>query len=184
MRSVYFYLLLIPALALAGEGSGGHSPLEIFWKGFNIVLFLGIVYWLGRKPVGEAFNRFWRSLSEDVEKSEQELMLAKSDLRKAQEELEKAKVRADESIALARESAQAEVERARQHAYEVASRVKEKARETVDIELKRAKEELTRFGMEKAEEIALQMLREAFSDKDLQKKYIKSQIRTLEERKG
>lgn len=175
-------LLLTPTLALAAEGSAHHSPLEIFWKGFNIALFLGIVYWLGRKPVGEAFNRFWRSLTEEVERSEQELMLAKSDLRKAQEELEKAKVRADESVALARESAQAEIQKARDHAQEVAGRVKEKARETIEIELKRAKEELARFGMIKAEEIAKEMLSEAFSDRELQKKYIRAQIKNLEEK--
>ncbi len=183
-RIVLILTLSLPLSAMAGAGGEGHSATELFWKGFNVLLFLGVVYWFARKPVGEAFNRFWQSLSEEVERSEQELMLAKSDLKKAKEELEKAKVRADESIALTRESAQAEINRARQHATDIAERVKEKARETIEIELKRAKEELSRYGMERAQEIARQMLREAFSNPEIQRKYIEAQIKVLEERKN
>ena len=176
------FVFLIPALAFAGSGEGGHSTLELFWKGFNILLFLGAVYYLGRKPVGEAFENFWRSLYRDLEDSEKELKLAKSELRKAQEELEKAKVRADESVALTRESARKEIEEAKKHALEVAERVRERAKESVEIELRRAKEELTRFGMLKAQEIARELLKEAFSDKKLQKSYIESQLRAVEEK--
>jgi F-type H+-transporting ATPase subunit b len=182
-KSVFLALLTFPAMALAAGGEG-HGALEKFWKAFNIVLFLAIVYWVARKPVGEAFNNFWRKLTEDVDRSEQELALAKSELRKAKEELEKAKVKADESVALTRESADAEIKRAREHALEVAERIKEKAQETVEIELKRAKEELSRFGMQKAEEIAKEMLRDAFRDPSLQKRYIEGQLKVLEDRKN
>ena len=179
---VVMLLFLIPFVALASEGGEGHDPLELFWKGFNILLFLGVVYYLGRKPVGEAFNNFWNALYRDLEESEKELTLARSELKRAKEELEKAKVRADESVALARESAQKEIEEARKHALEIADRIRKGAQETVEIELKRAKEELRRFGMIKAREIARDMLREAFSDKDLQKSYIESQLRVIEEK--
>ncbi len=182
MKGILPLLLLSSALALAAEEGGHHSPLELFWKGFNILLFLGIVYWFGRGPVGEAFNNFWRSLTQSVDESEEELKRAREELQKAREELEKAKVRADESIALAKESAQAELEEARRHAQEVAQRVKEKARETVEIELKKAKEELALYGMRKAEEIAVSMLEEAFKDPKVQKSYIERQLKVLEER--
>ncbi len=182
MRKVFFLSLITLTLAFAAEEGGHHSPLELFWKGFNILLFLGIVYWFGRGPVGEAFNNFWKSLTQSVDESEQELIKAKEELQKAREELEKAKVRADESIALAKESAQAEIEEARKHAQEVAERVKEKARETVEIELKKAKEELALYGMKKAEEIAVSMLEDTFKNPEVQKKYIDRQLRILEEK--
>ena len=182
MKKFLFLSLTVFALAFAAEEGGHHSPLELFWKGFNILLFLGIVYWFGRGPVGEAFNNFWKSLTQNVDESEQELRKAKEELQKAREELEKAKVRADESIALAKESAQAEMEEARRHAQEVAERVKEKARETVEIELKKAKEELALYGMKKAEEIAVSMLEEAFKNPEVQKRYIDRQLRILEEK--
>jgi len=183
MRNITLLFLSLVSLAIAGGGEGGHhGPLELFWKGFNILLFLGVVYWFGRKPIAEGFNKFWSSLTKDVDESEQELRRAKEELEKAKEELEKAKVRADESIALARESAQSELENAKKHAQEVAQRVKEKAKETVEIELKKAKEELALYGMAKAEEIAKDMLTDAFKNPEVQRKYIDSQLKVLEEK--
>ncbi len=182
MKSILFTSLFLFTLAFAAEEGGHHSPLELIWKGFNILLFLGIVYWFGRGPIGEAFNNFWKSLTQSVDESEKELQRAKEELQKAREELEKAKVRADESIALAKESAQAEIEEARRHAQEVAERVKEKARETVEVELKKAKEELALYGMQKAEEIAVSMLEDAFKNPDVQRKYIEKQLKVLQEK--
>jgi len=183
--SIYVLLILIGTVAFAAEEGGTHhDPLELLWKGFNILLFLGIVYWFGRKPIGEAFNNFWKSLTQEVDSSEEELKKAREELSKAKEELEKAKVRADESIALARESAQTEIENTKKHAQEIAQRIKEKARETVEIELKKAKEELALYGMAKAEEIAKSMLEEAFSKPEVQKKYIEAQLKVLEEKKN
>ena len=177
-------LLTLSGAVFAGGGEGGHGPMELIWKGVNIALFLGLVYWFGRKPIAEAFNNFWRSLTEPVDSSEEELRKAKEELQKAKEELEKAKVRADESIALAKESAQSEIENARKHAQEVAQRIKEKAKETVEIELKKAKEELARYGLRKAEEIAQDLLKESFSNKEVQRRFIERQLKVLEESKA
>lgn len=174
MRTALF-LLAGATFSFAATEGGHHSPLELFWKGFNILLFLGAVYWFGRKPIADAFNRFFSSITERIDESEEEL-------RKAKEELEKAKIRADESVALARESAQAEIENTRRHAEEVARRIKEKARETVEIELKKAKEELALYGMVKAEELAKGMLAEAFRDPEVQKRYVNKQLEILEEK--
>lgn len=186
MKKILIGIALISGVVFAAGGEGGahHSPLELFWKGFNILLFLGIVYWFGRKPVSEAFNNFWKSLTKGVDDSEAELQAAKEELKRAKEELERAKVRADESIALAKESAQAEIENTKKHAQEVAQRVKDKARETVEIELKKAKEELALYGMLKAEELAKEMLEEAFKDPSVQKRYIEAQLKALEEKKN
>ncbi len=176
-----FTLILFFGISFASEGGAHHSPLELFWKGFNVLLFLGIVYWLARKPVSEAFNNFWKSLTKGVEDSEEELRKAREELQKAKEELEKAKVRADESVALARESAQVEIENAKKHAEEVAQRIRDRARETVEIELKKAKEELALYGMKKAEEIAKDLLKDTFKNPEVNRKYIEKQLKSLEE---
>jgi F-type H+-transporting ATPase subunit b len=186
MRNLVFtYILVVASTALAAEGGhGGHSPLELIWKGVNILAFLGIVYWFGRKPIAEAFNNFWNSIIARIEDSERELREAKEELQRAKEELEKAKVRADESIALARESAQSEIENAKKHAQEVAQRVKDRAKETIEVELQRAKKELAAFGILKAEEIAKDMLSEAFSKPEVQKGYVERQLKNLEGTNG
>ncbi len=181
----YILVLALVGVSFAAEGGhGGHSPMELIWKGLNILAFLGIVYWFGRKPIAEAFNNFWNSIIARIDDSEKELQTAKEELRKAKEELEKAKVRADESIALAKESAQSEIENARRHAQEVAQRVRERAKETIEVELQRAKKELATFGILKAEEIAKEMLSDAFSKPEVQKRYVERQLKSLEGTNG
>jgi len=177
------FVLILSVFSLSFAGEGEHALLEKLWKGFNVLLFLGAVYWFGRKPIAEAFNRFFSSITERVDESERELERAKEELERAKEELEKAKVRADESIALAKESARAEVEGARRHAEEVARRIRDRAKETVEIELKKAKEELALYGMAKAEEIAKSILEETFRDPEIQRRYVDRQLRILEEKR-
>ncbi len=185
MRYIILGVLISVGVNLAGEGGhGGHSPLELIWKGLNILAFLAIVYWFGRKPIAEAFNNFWSSIIAKVDESERELENAKEELRKAKEELEKAKVRADESVALTKESAQTEIENAKAHAQEVAVRIRERAKETIEVELQRAKRELATFGIVKAEEIAREMLSEAFGNPEVQKRYVERQLKALEGSNG
>ncbi|NPB06656.1 MAG: hypothetical protein GXO03_03510 [Aquificae bacterium] len=175
-------VLLLPSLVLAGEAGHGHSPWELLWKGLNILAFLGIVYYFGRKPIAEAFNKFYASLVESLTRSEQELIKAREELIKAKEELEKAKVKAQEAIALAQETAKTERENILKHAQEVSERIKEKAKESIQIELNRAKKELALYGIQKAEEIAREMLEKEFKKPEVQKRYIEAQLKRLEEK--
>ncbi len=186
MRYLVLGVLFVVSGSFAAEagGHGGHSPMELIWKGLNILAFLFIVYWFGRKPIAEAFNNFWKSIIARVDESEAELEKAKQELEKAKQELEKAKVRADESVALAKESAQSEIENSKKHAQEIATRVKERAKETIEVELQRAKKELAAFGILKAEEIAQDMLKDAFSKPEVQKNYVEKQLKALEGSNG
>lgn len=160
--------------------SEGHHTLELVWKGINILAFLGIVYWFGRKPISEAFQKFFTSLTERLVSSEQELSSAKEELEKAKLSLEDAKRRYEEQIRLAHETAQYIKEEENKKAQEMVQRIKEKAKEVIDIELKKAKEELVRYGYEKATQIAVQTLREKFQDPQVQKAYIEKSLRKLE----
>jgi len=181
MRALIVFSVLF-SVAFAGEGSHGHSPWELLWKGLNILAFLGIVYYFGRKPIAEAFNRFYDSLVESLTRSEKEFITAKEELIKAKEELEKAKVKAKEAVELAKETAKTERENILKHAQEVAQRIREKAKENIEIELNRAKKELTLYGIQKAEEIAKELLAKEFKKAEVQKKYIEAQLKLLEEK--
>ncbi len=181
----YVILLLGVGTSFAAEGGHiDHSFGVLLWKGLNILAFLGIVYYFGRKPIGDAFNKFYNSIIQSLTNSEREFLMAKEELLKAKEELEDAKRRAEESVALAKETAETEKAKILKHAEEVSERIKEKAKETIEIELNRAKRELTLFGIQKAEEIAVEILKKEFSKKDVQKKYIEAQLKVLEEKKN
>ncbi|RMH80384.1 MAG: hypothetical protein D6674_03940 [Acidobacteria bacterium] len=160
--------------------SEGHHAVELVWKGLNILAFLGIVYWLGRKPISEAFNRYFHGLTERLLSSEKELSQAREDINKAQESLQDAQRRYQEQLKLAHETARLMKEEEEKKSQEVASRIKDKAREVIDIELKKAKEELLRYGSERAKEIAVDMLNKRFEDKQLQKAYIEKTLKKLE----
>jgi len=177
-------ITFMSAFAFAGEGHLGHSPGALIWKGLNILAFLGIVYYYGRKPISEAFNKFYNSIVESLVNAEREFMLAREELTKAKEELENAKKKAQEYEKLASETAETEKEKILAHAEEVAQRIREKAKETIEIELNRAKKELALFGIQKAEEIAKDLLKKEFKKAKVQEKYIETQLKLLEEKKN
>lgn len=160
--------------------SEGHHTLELLWKGLNILAFLGIVYYFWRKPISEAFSRYFHGLTERLLASEKELKEAQEELQKAKESLQDAKRRYEEQLKLAQETAKSIKEEEEKKAYEIAGRIREKTREVIDIELKKAKEELVRHGAEKAYALAVEILKEKFKDEKVQKAYIERALKRLE----
>ncbi|WP_448588379.1 ATP synthase F0 subunit B [Thermocrinis sp.] len=158
----------------------GNHTLELIWKGLNILVFLGIVYYFGRKPIGEAFKSFFLRLTEKLEDSDRELRQAKETLERAKQEYEDAKRRHREQIRLAEQTAEQMKEEEIKKVDEVVERIKDKARESIELETKRAKEELVRYGMEKAKELAVKKLMEDFEDPQLQEGYIRKTLRKME----
>lgn len=160
---------------------GGHHTIELLWKGINVLLFLGIVYWFGRKPVSEAFNNLYKSLTEKLSASEEELRLSKEELAKAKESYEDAQRRYKEQIKLAQQTAEYMKEEETKKAQQMADRIREKAKSAIEIETKKAKEELIRFGMEKAKQMAEDTLKKAFEDPKVQRNYIDKALKSMEE---
>lgn len=163
--------------------SEGHHTLELVWKGLNILAFLGIVYYFGRKPISEAFNRYFQGLTEKLIGSEKEFADAQEELRRAKESLEDAQRRYHEQLKIAQQTAQTIREEEERKVQEIAGRIKEKTKEVIDIELKKAKEELLRYGAEKAYQLAVETLKEKFKDEKLQTAYIEKSLKKLEANK-
>lgn len=160
--------------------SEGHHTLELIWKGVNILAFLGLVYYFGRKPIKEAFERYFIGLTERLLTSEAELKAAQEELKRARESLEDAKRRYQDQIKLAQQTASSIKEEEETKAKEVAQRIREKAKEVIDIELKKAKEELYKYGAERAYALAMETLREKFKEEKIQKAYIEKSLKSLE----
>lgn len=163
--------------------SEGHHTLELIWKGLNILAFLGIVYYFGKKPISEAFNSFFQGLTERLISSERELADAQEELRRAKESLQDAQRRYQEQLKISQHTAQTIKEEEEKKAQEIAGRIREKTKEVIDIELKKAKEELLRYGAERAYSLAVDMLKERFRDEELQKAYIERSLERLEVKK-
>ncbi|MFN3813047.1 MAG: hypothetical protein ACK4SM_00290 [Aquificaceae bacterium] len=160
---------------------GGHHTIELLWKGFNILLLLGIAYFFARRPLSEAFGKYFIGITERLNHSEMELESARQDLKRAKFEYEDAQRRYKEQIKLAEETAGYIKEEEIKRAQDIADRIREKAKEVIEIETKKAKEELVRYGMRKAKEVSARILEEAFKDPQIQRRYIEKSIREMEE---
>ncbi len=160
--------------------SEGHHTLELAWKGFNILLFLGIVYWFGRKPIAQAFNNFFQSLTHRLNTSEEELKKARQEYEKAKSTYEDAKRRFSEQLSMVQETVKAYKEEEIKKANEMAQRIQMKAKEAIEIETKKAKQELYQYALAKAKEIAIQELQRSFQREDVQKSYIEKSLKALE----
>ncbi len=160
--------------------SEGHHTLELIWKGLNILAFLGIVYYFGRKPISEAFNKYFHALTERLIASEKELLQAQEELKRAKESLQDAKRRYEEQLKISQQTAQTIKEEEEKKAQEIANRIREKAKEVIDIELKKAKEELLRYGAERTYQLSVELLKERFKDEKVQTAYIEKSLKNLE----
>ncbi len=153
--------------------------LELLWKGFNIILFLGLVWFFSRNYLKEAFNNFYDSLLRDLKGSEEEELKARRELEEAKRQLQEAKEKYKESVRFAQEFKEMELRRAKEEAEEVAKRLEERTKEVVKVELRRAKEELRRFGLELALEEAKRKLKEEFSKEEVQRKFVERKLESL-----
>lgn len=160
--------------------SDGHHTIELLWKGVNIVAFLAIVYHFGKKPISEAFGRFFHGLTEKLLTSEKELEKAQNELRRARESLQDAQRRYKEQLEISQRTAEGIKADEQKKAHEVAERIREKATEAIEIELKKAKEELVRYGAERAHALAVKILSERFSNERIQKAYVEKSLEKLE----
>ncbi|MCS7262944.1 MAG: hypothetical protein N3C13_04350 [Aquificaceae bacterium] len=161
----------------------GSHLLEVLWKGVNVLAFLGLVYYFGRKHISEAFQRYFEGLTEQLLSSEKDLREAQEELSRAKSSLDEARRRYEEQLKLAQETANSIKEEEEKKAQEMARRIREKAKEVIEIELKRAREELLRYGAERARTLAMQKLKESFSNQEVQSSYIEKSLSRLEVRR-
>jgi F-type H+-transporting ATPase subunit b len=107
------------------------------------------------------------------------IICEKEELMKAKKALEEAKVKYEESIKLAQETAEKEKRLIIAQAEEMAKRIEEKAEKVIEIEVNKAKEELRKYAAQKAIELSEKMLKELFSDKTVQEKFVQKMLSDL-----
>ncbi|NPB05851.1 MAG: ATP synthase F0 subunit B [Aquificae bacterium] len=189
MRKVGFWgvlgVMLAAGVAAAAEqgGHGGgpdlHSPWVLVWKGINIAVVIGALVYFFREPFLRWVEEYKNRIIQNIREAEQEHRKAKEELEKARKALEEAKEKYEESLKVAEETARRERETILAQAREIAERIREKAEKVVEIETNKAKEELRRYAAQKAIELSERMLKEVFSDPEVQKKYAERMLSEL-----
>jgi F-type H+-transporting ATPase subunit b len=170
MTKQHFSLaLLVPAITdihpLLLSGSFWTSPTG-FAKLVNLVLFLGILYWLARKPTREFFRQRLASVREMLDRAAQEKRRATDKMAELDARLNR--LDADLREIGAQSERDAAAERARMEA-ETRNDI-EKIRQTAAREVDAAKQvalaDLRAFAATKAVDLAEQMIRRELTPSD------------------
>jgi F-type H+-transporting ATPase subunit b len=157
-------LLAGPAAAASGEGHGG--PGDLLYPVLNLLVLLGVLLYVGRRPVQGFFADRRAKIQEDLDSAAG--LLASAESRHAQ--LQRQLTRLDQELerirAGARERAEQERARILADAAAAAERIRSEARAAVARETQRARETLRDEAAELALELAAERLREEVTEAD------------------
>jgi F-type H+-transporting ATPase subunit b len=160
-------MLLLPAMALAAEGSGDKwGPWLTIGRFFNLALVIGVVVWVARKPLASFFAGRTQSIQEQLaaarkarEEAEAKLGQLESQMSHLDEELR-------ELEAAAKKEAQDEYQRLLTETQHDADKIVERARQEIDGLTRTAHMELKAQAAELAVRLAEEGIRREMTDQD------------------
>lgn len=151
-------------IALLELGWGEYLPLVA--KIFNILLFVGLMIYILRRPIGDAFRGKRESIRRELMRAQEERNAALAKL----EEVEGRLARLDAEIEAVRAQAQKEAadERARieRATEEEIRKLREQARREIENTGKVARAELQAFAAEQSIRLAEEMIRQNINSED------------------
>lgn len=157
---------LLFAFAEGGEVSWWNYPGLELWKLINLLLFIGVLYLILRRPVGDAMRARREGIRRDLMRAHEERNAALAKL----EEVEARLSRLDAEVASVREQSQREAaeerERIRLSAEEEAQKLREQAQREIESAGKAARQELRRYAAEQSVRLAEEMIRRDIRPED------------------
>ncbi len=170
--------LATPALAASdGAGSGGAAFL---WQLGNLVLLLGVLFAVARKPIEKFFAQRHEKIRGELDDASRVLAQAEERFAEWQQKLAELDSELDRVRATAERRAREEREHTLNDARAAAERIRADAVVAVEQELRRARGELREEAADLAIELAASLLREQVSDGD-RKRLIDEFIERVEE---
>jgi len=152
---MFFGLSHMPGLFEVNWG----EMLPVFAKLVNLLLFAGVMYFILRRPLGEAFRARQEGIRRELVRAEEERNAAVAKL----EEVEGRLARLDSEVEAIREQAQREAadERVRieRAAEEEIRKIREQARREIESASKAARAELRAYAAEQSVRMAEEMIR-------------------------
>jgi F-type H+-transporting ATPase subunit b len=157
-------LLLVASPAAASEEGGG--LMEFVWEAGNLLLLLGVLFYLGRKPVLNYLSERRQNIQANLANSERLLQEAEARLAEWNQKASKLDVEIEELHQMARERAEQERSQILEEARATAERIKRDAASGVDREVERAKQALRDEAADLSVELAGKLLQEHVTDGD------------------
>ena len=158
--------VILTSLMLAFEGGAWQEYLPVIAKVINLLLFVGLLVYVLRRPVVQAFRARREGIRRELMEAQEERNAALAKL----EEVEGRLARLDSEVEAIRAQAQreAEEERARieRSTEEEIRKVREQARREIESASKAARAELRAYAAEQSVRLAEEMIRRDIRPED------------------
>src|SRR5918912_778823 len=172
-------LSTIIILFAQGETAGAHPwynyPGFEAWKFINLFLFVGVLIFLLRRPVGQSMRARRESIRRELMRAQEERNAAMAKLEEVNARLARLDDEAGALRAQAEREAAEERERIARQAEEETRRLREQTQREIETAGKAARQELRRYAAEQSVELAEQLLRRDIrqdDDERLAREYI------------
>jgi F-type H+-transporting ATPase subunit b len=160
-------VLLLPITVLAAEEGGGEGgALLMIGKIFNVALVIGVLVWIGRKPLAEFFINRTQSIREQLEEAQQARRDAEARLAEMQDRMRNLDEELKEIRSASEREARAEYERLVAEAECDAEKIVARARQEIDGMTRAAHLELKAHAAELSVQLAEEKIREVITDED------------------
>ena len=158
------------AFVLFAEGSGEahwwNQPGFEAWKFFNLAIFIGLLYYILKRPVAEALRNRAEGIRRELKRAQQERDAANLKLAEVEQRLAKL----DNEVAEIRRHAEIEAEEERENIRRTAELESKKLREQAQREIqsaaKAAKQHLREFAAEQTVQLAEGIIRNEIRPED------------------
>ena len=168
LLAAFAALVCFPSVAAAAEEGGGGKwgVLLIIGRTFNLAIVIGLLVWVGRKPLANFYASRSQSIRDQLDealksKAEAEARLADMDSRMSRVDQELAEIKA-----AAEREARAEYERLLVEAQSDADRIVARARQDIEGLTRAAQIEIKEYAADLAIRSAEEQIRGEISDED------------------
>ena len=157
-------LVMLPALLAEQPAESESSSHEKLFDWINFILFVAVLVYVLRKPIGQFFSNRTATLERDLEEGSKALEAARSQLARAEEKLRTLEQDIAAFRAAAAQAWEAERDRLRRAAEEEAQRILESTRNMIDSAIQAARLELKGAAVNEAVALAEKIIRERLDD--------------------
>ena len=159
-------ILAVASPALAAGGGSGPSASELMWQAVNLVLLLGVLFFVARKPITAYFAERREQIKNDIKSADKLLAESKKQFSEWQGKLVELEAEVQTIRDETRQRAQDERDQIVAAAHDSAERIRADAVAAVDQELRRAQVQLREEAANLAIDLAASMITEQVDDRD------------------
>jgi F-type H+-transporting ATPase subunit b len=145
---------------------GWEDLLPTLARLLNLLLFVGLMYFLLRRPLGEAFRARQEGIRRDLSRAEEERRAAVAKLEEVEGRLARLDAEVEAIRAQAQREAAEERERIERATEEEVRKIREQARREIESAAKAARAELRAYTAEQSVRLAEELIRSEISPED------------------